>query len=74
MNRIVGLFKGPNIVHDYEFHFCLKFQRKGPATPNTLIMSFETDIITNCLLGLLAISLILGRAFRLLGVGLGLSA
>ena len=32
------------IVHNNGFHFCLKSQRKGPATPNTLIMSFEPRI------------------------------
>ena len=38
MKQIVGVFKGPNIVHNYGVHFCFESQRKGLATRSNILL------------------------------------
>ena len=47
MKQIVGVFKGPNIVHNYGVHFCFESQKKGLATrSNILLLEFGVITIT----------------------------
>ena len=47
MKQIVGVFKGPNIVHNYGVNFCFESQRKGLATrSNILLLEFGVITIT----------------------------